>query len=179
VPWAIRFPYGSDAYLSQINPDPKRNRSEPQLELPVEYFGYYEKDGHIYTNIKPKQELTAEQLELVEHGPYRCLPVHPTQLYSSANGALLSLLLFLFWKRSLKHKADSNKLLSKDGCTFALMLIFNGLSRFLLEFLRDDNPFEFDNLTVSQNIGIAMVICGILLMVVFEKYQFKPSPDQQ
>jgi prolipoprotein diacylglyceryltransferase len=38
-----------------------------------------------------------------------------------------------------------------------------------MEFIRDDNPFEFDGLTISQNIGIAMVIFGVLLMVIFEK----------
>jgi phosphatidylglycerol:prolipoprotein diacylglycerol transferase len=184
VPWAIRFPYGSDAYLSQIYPDPQRNRPEPQLELPEEYFGYYEKDSQIYTNLKPKEELTAQQKELVEHGTYQCLPVHPTQLYSSANAALLSLLLFLFWRRNLKYKPDSKKLLAKDGCTFALMLILNGLSRFLLELLRDDNPFEFNSLTVSQNIGIGMVTLGIILMFIFEKFKFKlpqiqpPAPKQ-
>ncbi|MHC4293652.1 MAG: prolipoprotein diacylglyceryl transferase [Planctomycetota bacterium] len=180
VPWAIRFPYGSDAYLSQIYPDPQRDRPEAQMELPEEYFGYYEKDGQIYTTLKPKEELTEEQKELVEHGPYRCLPVHPTQLYSSANGALLSLLLFLFWRRNLKYGSEKHnrKLLTKDGCTFALMLILNGLSRFLLELLRDDNPFEFNKLTVSQNIGIGMVTLGIILMFIFEKFKFKPPKIQ-
>jgi phosphatidylglycerol:prolipoprotein diacylglycerol transferase len=173
VPWAIRFPYGSDAYLSQIYPDPQRNRPEPHLELPEEYFGYYEKDSQIYTNLKPMEELTAQQKEFVQHGQYQCIPVHPTQLYSSVNAAVLSLLLFLFWRRNLKYKPDSKKLLTKDGCTFALMLILNGLSRFILEFFRDDNPFEFNNLTVSQNIGIGMLTLGIILMFIFEKLKFK------
>ncbi|MHC4264689.1 MAG: prolipoprotein diacylglyceryl transferase [Planctomycetota bacterium] len=180
VPWAIRFPYGSDAYLSQIHPDPQRDRSDPQLELPEEYFGYYEKDSQIYTNLKPKQELTAAQQDLVEHGQYRCLRVHPTQLYSSVNGAILCVLLYLFWRRSRKSQAVENnkKLLTRDGCTFALMLILYGIARFLLEFLRDDNPFEFDNLTVSQNIGVGMVSLGIVLMVIFEKLKFKPPKVQ-
>jgi phosphatidylglycerol:prolipoprotein diacylglycerol transferase len=181
VPWAIRFPYGSDAYLSQINPNLQRNRPEPQLELPDEFFSYFEKEGQIYSTLKPYEQLTEEQKEKVKNGPYRCLPVHPTQLYSSATGAVLCFLLYLFWRRTKKIQASQSgkKLLAKDGCTFALMLILYGIARFLLEFLRDDNPYEFDNLTVSQNIGIGLIFCGIVLMVVFEKYQFKPSPDQQ
>ncbi|MHC4759503.1 MAG: hypothetical protein ACYTE8_12675, partial [Planctomycetota bacterium] len=31
-----------------------------------------------------------------------------------------------------------------------------------MEFIRDDNPFEFDGLTISQNIGIGMIFCGIV-----------------
>ena len=47
------------------------------------------------------------------------------------------------------------------------MLVFYGIVRFLLEFLRDDNPFEFDGLTVSQNLSVAAAISGAVLMVVF------------
>ena len=44
------------------------------------------------------------------------------------------------------------------------MLILYGITRFMMEFIRDDNPYEFDSLTVSQNISIGMVIIGIILM---------------
>jgi phosphatidylglycerol:prolipoprotein diacylglycerol transferase len=186
LPWAIRFPYGSDAYLSQIYPDMQRGRPEPHIRLPEDFFGYYEKDDQIFSGLKPKEELTPEQKESILNGPYRCLPVHPTQLYSSANAAVLSFLLYLFWRRTRKHQLDKNtkKVLAKDGCTFALMLMLDGITRFLIEFLRDDNPFEFNHLTVSQNIGIGLVILGIILMIIFEKHPFEstkiqPVGDQQ
>ena len=48
-----------------------------------------------------------------------------------------------------------------------------GITRFLMEFLRDDNPFEFDGLTISQNIGIAMVVLGVILMAIFKTMKVK------
>ena len=55
------------------------------------------------------------------------------------------------------------------------MFILYGIARFFLEFLRDDNPFEYGwwaickGATVSQNLGIYMVIFGMLLMLIFQK----------
>jgi phosphatidylglycerol:prolipoprotein diacylglycerol transferase len=169
--WAVRFPYRSDAYYSQIYPVPERNRPQPQLKLPEEFFGYYYEDGKRFYGLKPYKDLTQEQKYMVDKGPYRCLPVHPAQLYSSVNGAVLSLILYLFWRRAQKTGNSKNhkKLFSKPGCTFSLMFILYGITRFFIEFIRDDNPFEFDGLTISQNIGIAMIVFGVLLMVIFEK----------
>ncbi len=171
LPWAVRFPYGSYAYCSQIYPNPERNRPQPQLKLPDEFFGYYEEEGKRVYGLKPYKDLTQEQKYMVDKGPYRCLPVHPTQLYSSVKGAFLALILYLFWRRSQRDEnaKGPRKLFTKPGCTFGLMFIIYGISRFLMEFLRDDNPFEFDGLTISQNIGIAMVVFGVLLMIIFEK----------
>ena len=111
-------------------------------------------------SLKPYEFLTQQQKYMVDQGPYRCLPVHPTQLYSSANGVLWCLVLYLFWKRTRKKdglKKGKTLFLCKPGSVFALMFIFYGISRFFMEFVRDDNPFEFDGLTVSQNISIGMV----------------------
>ncbi len=172
LPWAVRFPYGSHAYRSQVNLDLDRNRPNPHLNLPEEFFGYYYEDGKRFYGLKPYEDLTQEQKYLVDKGPYRCLPVHPTQLYSSANGAVLCLILYLFWRRAQKA---NKRLFSKPGCTFGLMFILYGITRFFIEFLRDDNPFEYTwwavykGGTVSQNLGIYMVILGVVLMAIFEK----------
>jgi len=170
LPWAVRFPYNSFAYRSQIRPDTKRNRPEPQLELPDEFFGYYDDDGHWVQDLKPKIYLTEQQKIEVTSGKYRCLPVQPTQLYSSAGGAVLCLILYLFWRRSQK----GGKILIQPGCTFSFMFIIYGTFRFFIEFLRDDNPFEFDGLTISQIIGIAMIIFGAFLITVFQRMKPKP-----
>jgi phosphatidylglycerol:prolipoprotein diacylglycerol transferase len=178
LPWAIRFPYASDPYYSQIYPDQKRNRTEPYLKLPEDFFGYYENDkGETFYVLKPFEDLTDEQKEMVTHGQYRCLPVHPTQLYSSINGAILFVILYFFWRRS-KHaekSKNSKKLFTKPGSTFALMLILYGITRFILESLRDDNPFEFEGLTISQNIGIALIALGFVLMAIFQKMKSDSS----
>ncbi len=174
LPWAVRFPYGSYAYSSQVSPDPERNRSEPQLNLPEEFFGYYDENGKRFYGLKPYKDLdlTAEQKYMLDKGPYRCLPVHPTELYSSVNGAVLALILYLFWRKTQKI---SKGLFSKPGQIFSLMFILYGVTRFFIEFLRDDNPFEYawwavyKGGTVSQNLGIYMAILGVVLMAVFQK----------
>lgn len=175
LPWAVRFPYDSFAYFSQINPNPERNRPEPQLHLPHDEYSSY---PDITTKLYPKslEELTEQQKFEVTKGEYRCLPVHPTELYSSANAALICLLLYLFWRRSQKAASSGNnlKLFTRPGQTLALAFILYGITRFLIEYLRDDNPFEYawwaiyKGGTVSQNLSIYLVILGMILMVVFQ-----------
>jgi prolipoprotein diacylglyceryltransferase len=55
-----------------------------------------------------------------------------------------------------------------------LMFIVYGITRFIIEYLRDDNPFEFDGLTISQNIGIGMVVLGVVLMAIFKRMKIQP-----
>ena len=179
APCAIRFPYNSYAYFSQVNPNFKRNRPEPQLMLPADYCLYIDKTGQRFP--KPLEELNPAQQFDVTKGKYRCLPVYPTQLYSSANAALLCLILYLFWLRTIRNPGSGgkNKLLTEPGTIFSLAFILYGIARFFMEYLRDDNPFEYawwavyKGGTVSQNIGIYMVVFGIVLMLVFRK--FKPK----
>jgi len=168
LPWAVRFPYNSIAYLSQVNPDLERDRSAPQLELPREYLSYIDSDGNRHP--KPYEELTDRQKIEVTTGKYRCLPVHPTQLYTSAGAAVLCLILYFFWRRSQNAGSSktAGKIFTEPGSTFALMFVFYGTTRFFIEFLRDDNRFEIDSLTISQIIGIAMIIFGATLMAILQ-----------
>jgi phosphatidylglycerol:prolipoprotein diacylglycerol transferase len=171
LPWGVRFPYYSYAYYSQVTPDLDRNRPEPYLELPNDFFGYTDENGNRYSGLKPYQYLTSNQKAEVTKGKYRCLPVHPTQLYSSGMAAFWCLMLYLIWRRAKKAElsGDSGRFFIKPGYTFALMFIVYGTTRFIMEYLRDDNPFEFDGLTISQNIGIGMVVLGVILIAVFKK----------
>jgi prolipoprotein diacylglyceryltransferase len=141
------------------------------LKLPDEFFGYYSNNGEILYGLKPYEDLTEQQKDMVTKGKYRSLPVHPTQLYSSVNAAFLCLILYLFWRRSQHAEKFKivNKLFTKPGSTFALMFIVYGIARFLIEFLRDDNPFEIDSLTISQIISIVSVVFGMFLLMLFHK----------
>jgi len=178
LPWAVRFPYGSLAYISQVNPDLDRNRLNTYRKLPEEVFSYLYEDGLSTRILKQYGSLTKEQKEMLkENDKYRSLPVHPTQLYSSANGAVLCLILYLFWRRAQNTglSKSSKKLFVKPGYTFSLMFILYGITRFFIEFLRDDNPFEYawwaiyKEGTVSQNLGIYMTIFGVILIALFQK----------
>jgi phosphatidylglycerol:prolipoprotein diacylglycerol transferase len=176
-PWGVRFPYNSFPCISQINADPDRNRPKAQLELPPEeYLDFTGQDGNWYP--KPYEDLTEKQKFEVTEGKYRCLPVHPTQLYSSVNGALLCLILYLFWRRGGKAEL-SNKLFAKPGCTLALAFVLYGITRFLIETVRDDNPLEYawwaiyKGGTVSQNLSIYLVVLGVMLMGIFQRFRPK------
>ncbi|MCP4257401.1 MAG: prolipoprotein diacylglyceryl transferase [Planctomycetes bacterium] len=180
LPWGIRFPYGSFVYISQINPDPDRNRSEPHLHLPQsDYLDFYDKEGKWYP--KALENLTDTQQYEVTKGKYRCLAVHPSQLYSSANALLLCLILYLFWRKSLKRAASDKtpKRLNRPGAITALMLILYGITRFLIEFIRDDNPYEIGFLTISQILGIVMIISGIALLTLLPCFKSDTQPDTE
>ena len=173
-PCAVRFPFDSYAYNSQINPNLERERPEPHLKLPAYYFFHIDDEGFGY--LKPFEELSTKQQEEVLEGKYRCLPVHPTQLYSSAGAAFLCLILYLLWRRSQK---SGSRFLTSPGSTFSLMFILYGVMRFIIESLRDDNPFEYGwwavykGGTVSQNLGIYLVILGTVLIVLFHFTKLK------
>jgi phosphatidylglycerol:prolipoprotein diacylglycerol transferase len=181
LPWAVRFPYDSFAYFSQINADPERNRRAPRLKLPPDEYSSY---PGISTKLYPKSfdELTEQQKFEVTKGKYQCLPIHPTQLYSSANAAFICLVLYLFWRRSQKavRSGNTRMLFTKPGYTFALAFIFYGIARFLIEYLRDDNPFEYawwaiyKGGTVSQNLSIYLVLLGLILMAIFKRMKVQP-----
>lgn len=176
LPWAVRFPYNSFAYISQVNAgDEETSGANRQLNLPREYLSYVDANGTWYP--KPYEDLTEEQKTRVTKGKYRCLPVHPTQLYSSAAVGVLCLILYLFWRRAQnagKSKSPGRSF-AKPGCTFSLMFIVYGVSRFFMEFLRDDNPLEYGwwaiykGATVSQNLAIYMTIFGVVLMIIFQR----------
>jgi phosphatidylglycerol:prolipoprotein diacylglycerol transferase len=166
LPWAVRFPYGSFAYRSQVKPDLDRNRPQPQLKVSDEFFGYYNDNGQWIQDLKPKKYLTEQQKQMLKkNDKSRSLPVHPTQLYSSANGAILCLILYLLWRRS-QHTGRS---FIKPGYIFGLMFIFYGITRFFIEFLRDDNPFEMGRLAISQLTSITLIAAGFILMIIFQK----------
>jgi phosphatidylglycerol:prolipoprotein diacylglycerol transferase len=182
--WGIRFPYNSLSYWSQIRPDPDRGRTQPYFELPSKYFGSVSDDGRwiesdpaykYYADLKPLYLMTPEERAEVTTGMYQALRVHPTQLYSSAKGFILCGLLFSFW-RFVGYGQDGRAPrfnIGKPGTTFALMFMLYAVGRFLIEFVRDDNPFEMMGLTISQLISVGLFGLGIALFLLF--YYMKPD----
>jgi phosphatidylglycerol---prolipoprotein diacylglyceryl transferase len=80
------------------------------------------------------------------------IPLHPTQLYSSAGDFIIFLILMGLSKRK-----------KFDGQIFWLYIIFYSIFRFVVEFFRDDprGPLMFNILTVSQLLGVILFIIGI------------------
>jgi phosphatidylglycerol---prolipoprotein diacylglyceryl transferase len=178
LPWGVRFPYGSFSYNSQVKPNLLRDRTEPYLTLPPEYFGYILANGAPSSELKPKQYLTPEQLERVTKGPYLARPVHPTQLYCSAGAAVLGLILYGLWRRAQRAEALGRyPVLTKPGSIFSLMFILYAIMRFSIEMIRDDNPFEMAGLTISQLLSIGLAALGVLLIVYFSRSQPEKLPS--
>jgi phosphatidylglycerol:prolipoprotein diacylglycerol transferase len=177
---SVRFPYGSLSYQSQVRPDKARNREEPYIDLPAEFFGYIndanewvaapESEKYNYY-LKPFDRLTEQEKSEVTAGEYRALKVCPTQIYESLSALAGCILLYLHRKNGIEQQKNqkTTSAFFRPGVTFALMFIVYGFMRFFIEFIRDDNPYQFDNFTVSQNLSIAMVIGGFLLIWLFAK----------
>jgi len=188
INFGVTYPYGSLAYLSQVYPDPQRGRAEPYINLPPEYFGYVNSEGAFHQApggaLKPYELLDANQRFEVTLGKYRALPIHPTQLYTSAAALIMCLILFFFWRRyqPSEDELSLTKTFTRDGCTFSLMFILYGIMRFLMEYIRDDNPFEYQwwtiykGGTISQNICIYLVALGLVLFITFVSI---PNPQPQ
>lgn len=85
--------------------------------------------------------------------PARSRPVHPTQLYSAIDAALLGWLLWSYYP-----------IRRREGETIALLLALHPISRFLLEIIRTDEPAVFGTgMSISQNISILLFACGLAL----------------
>lgn len=96
---------------------------------------------------------------MVEALPERSLPVHPTQIYSAIDAALLALVLWFFYPFR-RH----------DGEVIALMLTLHPISRFLLEVVRIDEPGAFNTpFTISQLVGFLFLACAVALWLFIER----------
>jgi phosphatidylglycerol:prolipoprotein diacylglycerol transferase len=90
------------------------------------------------------------------------VPLHPTQLYSSAAGLLVFALLLL-----------AERLPSPTGATFGRFLCGYGLMRFALEFLRFREPHLviYGALSDNQLLSALIVVVGAILLIVIHRQQ--------
>lgn len=97
--------------------------------------------------------------------PLASVPVHPTQLYSAIHAMLLSWVLSgIFYLRK------------RHGIVMSALLLLYPVPRMLLELIRADNPPDVGGLTVSQSVGIGMMIVGIASLVALYKWLPVRSP---
>jgi phosphatidylglycerol:prolipoprotein diacylglycerol transferase len=79
------------------------------------------------------------------------LPVHPTQLYSAFDGLVLLVLLSAYYP-----------LRRRDGGVMALLMVTYPITRFLIERLRNDEGVFFAGMTISQNVSLLLLACGLV-----------------
>jgi phosphatidylglycerol:prolipoprotein diacylglycerol transferase len=85
--------------------------------------------------------------------PDTVLAVHPTQLYETALGFLMFLVLWRF--RAHRHA---------EGWLFGMYMVLAGAERFLIEFFRAKDDRFAMGLTLAQFIAIAIAIAGVVVM---------------
>ena len=83
------------------------------------------------------------------------LPLHPTQIYSAIDAFVLFILLSAYYP-----------LRRRDGEVMGLLMITYPVTRFLIEWLRNDEGVFFAGLTISQNISIVLLLVRIRLLVL-------------
>ena len=159
VPWAISFPYGSNAYVDAV--DDGKITPPPELRVPT-IDGRFRlatvdeiHQGYVLTGDpqEPKIPLppNAKALAATQHSQ----PVHPAQLYSTFNSLLLTALLLSYF--FLPHAG---------GRVFALMLMLEGPTRFILEMLRVEPPI-LGPMSLSMVIGLILFVIGVVLWFAF------------
>lgn len=153
--WSVQFPYRSDAYLEQF--------AKGEIRVPADLLdanGYPLPIEQI-ENDKTLTDQERTRLLNLAHSQH-ALPVHPAELYSTFTAWLLAGLLLAYF--TLPHA---------PGRVFALMLILEGISRFLLELVRAEpqgtflGKHIFGHLTYSEGLSIPLVILGLALWFLF------------
>jgi len=157
VPWAVQFPYNSNAYVDAV--DQGKIVPPPELRVPLAdgKFRPVSNDelqqGYVLTGdpLNPRMPLDpdAKAIAAAQHSP----PVHPAQLYSTITSLLLTLLLLSYF--FVPHIG---------GRVLALMLMLEGPSRVLLEMLRVEPPV-IGNFSLSMVIGSVLFVVGVLLWI--------------
>jgi phosphatidylglycerol:prolipoprotein diacylglycerol transferase len=146
LPWAVQFPYDSFAYQDQFRAH--------QITPPAALTGIAD-NGR--TVLRPKDQLTAEEKPLA--AAERSRPVHPAQLYSSFTAFLLAALLVAYF--TIPHT---------PGRVFALMMILEGIARYVLELVRVEPAVMYVGpygMSLSMVLGLIISAAGIGLWFFF------------
>lgn len=148
VSWAVQFPYRSEAYLQQLQ--------EGKIQVPPELLGKDRVPRSIEEiesdrSLAPDQRQALVNLAKAQHA----LPLHPAELYSTLTAWLIAAFLLAYF--AMPHA---------PGRVFALMLIVEGVSRFLLETVRAE-PVVLGRMSFSMLVSIPLVAMGMVLWVLF------------
>jgi len=91
--------------------------------------------------------------------------IHPTQLYSSAYGALIFILLMLIDRKDLPR-----------GALFGLLCVFYGTARFVVDFFRFyEGSAMLGPLTLNQVVSLGLIAAGAALILYMNSKGDDPS----
>jgi phosphatidylglycerol:prolipoprotein diacylglycerol transferase len=154
VPGAVTFPYDSNAYVDQFYgaASEKLDHAVPPQLLKETPNGVRLLSPDEFRNDPQLIALAAAE---------RSNPVIPTQLYSTFTSLLIMAILLCYF--TMPHS---------PGRVFALMLMIEGPSRFLLELLRVEPPI-IGRMSLSMLLGQMFFVAGAIMWFVFA-----PSSDQ-
>jgi phosphatidylglycerol:prolipoprotein diacylglycerol transferase len=150
LPWGVRFPYFSYAYVEQFD----QGKLMPPPPLVTQTAAH-----RLELAPPDSPALQSDPAAAALAAQSRSLPVQPTQLYSAFTAFLLAALLIVYL--GLPHI---------DGRAFALMLMLEGLARYLLEMIRVEPSVldvkiggEVYGLSISMILGGLIVIAGAVM----------------
>ena len=89
------------------------------------------------------------------------VPLHPTQLYSSA--LLFILFCFLYTKKDILYRYQ--------GALLSCYLAGVGLERFIVDFLRDGRGVLYYHLSLQQWISLGIVLSSYIVFLGIKKYR--------
>lgn len=96
------------------------------------------------------------------------VPLHPTQLYESAAGLVILLVLLALERRGQ----------SFPGRTFWAFVLLYSVSRFIIEFYRgDDRGMVFSAVSTSQAISIALAPLSLLMLWYLSRPERPAAPE--
>ncbi len=100
-------------------------------------------------NSPPWQAELAQRL--IAPGALLSLPIHPTQLYCAFNGLVLLVLLTTYYP-----------LRRRDGEVIALLMLTYPVTRFFIEWFRDDEATLASGLTIAQKVSVFVFGAGVI-----------------
>jgi phosphatidylglycerol---prolipoprotein diacylglyceryl transferase len=152
VSWGASFPYGSNAFVEQYE--------NGEITVPPELTDPKRLTDKGLPRLLTKEEIRGNRALEQLADQQRAKPVHPTELYSAFNSFLVAGVLVAFFS-----------LAPAPGRVFALMLLLEGASRYIMEMIRVEPPVfgtktqSFSMILSAGFVVIAAIMwfaCGLL-----------------
>jgi len=161
LPWAVQFPFDSSAYVEQFYAS---NGEQLNHEVPPQLLAETPRGVRL---LKPEEIKGKPELEALA-AKEKSNPVHPAQLYSTFNALLIMAILLAYF--TIPHA---------PGRVFAMMLMLEGPTRYLLEMLRVEPPV-LGPMSLSMVIGLILFAIGVVLWFAFgTSREWRMTPAMQ